>query len=299
MLERHEIQVFLTLAEELHFGRAGERLRVTTGSVSQTVKKMERLIGAPLFERTSRRVALTSIGRRLAGDLAPLVADMDQAVRRAVDAGRGVIGDLNVAFLSAIAGQLLLKAVSEFASRHPDCQVHIHETQGHDAVPRLRDGTVDVLITDILIAAHPDLTAGPVLLSEPRMLAVASRHALASRESVSQEVLADHPVILVPVTMPEEFQADRNPSHTPAGKPVPQGPRAASFTETLTLVAAGRGVFPVGENVARFYPRPDIVYIPMNGDAPPVRWGPMWLTTNTTERVRAFVQAAQEGPPLG
>ncbi|WP_327090064.1 LysR family transcriptional regulator [Nonomuraea sp. NBC_01738] len=299
MLERHEIQVFLTLAEELHFGRAGERLRVTTGSVSQTIKKLERLIGAPLFERTSRRVALTSIGRTLADDLAPLVAGMDQAVRRAIDAGRGVAGELNVGFLSAIAGQLLLKAVSEFAARHPDCEVHIHEAQGHDAVARLRDGSVDILITDVLIAAHPDLSAGPVLLSEPRMLAVAAGHALASRDSVSPEVLADHPVILVPTDMPEAFQADRNPSHTPAGRPVPRGPRAASFTETLTLVAAGRGVFPVGENVARFYPRPDIAYLPMYGDAPPIQWAPIWLTTNFTERVRAFVQAAREAPLIG
>jgi DNA-binding transcriptional LysR family regulator len=294
MLERHEIQVFLTLAEELHFGQTGERLRITTGSVSQTVKKLERQIGAPLFERTSRQVRLTAIGRRLAEDLAPLVAGMDQAVRRAVDAGRGVTGDLHVGFLSAIAGQLLLKAVSAFAVRHPDCEVHIHETQGHDAVPRLRAGDLDVLITDILIAAHPGLTAGPILLSEPRLLAVAVGHTLASRDSVSPEVLADHPVIQVPAAMPEAFQADRNPSHTPAGKPVQRGPRAVSFTETLTLVAAGRGVFPVGENVDRFYPRPDIAYIPMHGGAPPVQWGPMWLTTNTTERVRAFVQAAHD-----
>ncbi|MGP3919257.1 LysR family transcriptional regulator [Nonomuraea sp. 10N515B] len=54
MLERPEIEVFLTLAEELHFGRTGERLRISTGSVSQTIKKLERMIGAPLFERTSR-----------------------------------------------------------------------------------------------------------------------------------------------------------------------------------------------------------------------------------------------------
>ncbi|MCG5219166.1 LysR family transcriptional regulator [Streptosporangium sp. KLBMP 9127] len=293
LLERHEVEAFLTLAEELHFGRTAERLGITTGRVSQTVKKLERMIGAPLFERTSRQVHLTAIGRQLADDLTPLVAGMNGAVRRAIDAGRGITGDLRVGFLSGIAGQLLLKAVALFAKRHPDCEVHINETQGHDTVTRLRAGDIDVLITDILIAAQPEVVAGPVLLSEPRLLAVASEHPLADRRAVSMEDLADHPVILVPADMPEAFRVDRNPTVMPSGAPVPRGPRAASFTETLTLVAAGRGVFPVGDSVARLYPRADIAYLPFT-DAPPIQWGPMWLKTNTTHRVREFVQAAHD-----
>ncbi|MFG2077178.1 LysR family transcriptional regulator [Nonomuraea maritima] len=287
--------MLLTLAEELHFGRTAERVGVTSSRVSQTVKKLERMIGAPLFERTSRQVRLTAIGRRLADDLAPLAAAMNDAVGRAIDAGRGVTGELRVGFLSAAAGQLLLTAVARFSRRHPDCEVHIHEVQGHDAVTRLLDGDIDVLFTDLLIAAQPDVVAGPVLLSEPRMLAVAAGHPLARERQVSVEALADHPVIGVPADMPEAFQRDRNPAATPSGAPIPRGPRAASFSETLTLVAAGRGVFPVGENVVRLYPRPDITYLPFC-DAPPIHWGPMWLRTNTTRRVREFVQAAQAAP---
>ena len=58
MLERHELEAFLTLAEELHFGRTAERLRVSTARISQTIAKLERRIGVPLFNRTSRRVVL-------------------------------------------------------------------------------------------------------------------------------------------------------------------------------------------------------------------------------------------------
>ncbi|WP_051717596.1 LysR family transcriptional regulator [Streptomyces sp. NRRL F-5727] len=83
--ERTEVQTFLALAEELHFGRVAERLGLTTGRISQTIKKLERRIGAPLFERTSRQVSLTPLGRDLAADLAPLAQGMDEAVRRAVD----------------------------------------------------------------------------------------------------------------------------------------------------------------------------------------------------------------------
>ncbi|MDP9849004.1 LysR family transcriptional regulator [Streptosporangium lutulentum] len=291
MLEQQEIQTFLTLSGELHFGRTAERLGLTPGRVSQTIKKMERLVGAPLFERTSRQVRLTPLGARLADDLRPHVEGIQDAFQRAVDAGKGVTGVLRVGFLGALAGQLLLKAVAVFAARHPDCEVHIHETQWHDTVSRLLDGDIDVQITDVLFAAQPGLTAGPVLASEPRLLAVPAGHVLAGKDAISVTALADHPLIQVPSDIPHRFQTDRTPSRAADGTPVPQGPRAASFGEALALIAAGQGVFPVGEHAARFYPRPDIAYIPLH-DATPIRWGPIWLTTNTSGRLREFVRAA-------
>ncbi|WTD04990.1 LysR family transcriptional regulator [Streptomyces albidoflavus] len=69
MLERLELEAFLALAEELHFGRTAERLHVTTGRVSQLLKKLEGRVGAPLFVRSSRAVELTEIGGQLREDL--------------------------------------------------------------------------------------------------------------------------------------------------------------------------------------------------------------------------------------
>ncbi|GAB3188828.1 DNA-binding transcriptional LysR family regulator [Micromonospora palomenae] len=290
MLERHEVETFLTLAEELHFGRTAERLRVTTGRISHVVKKLERRIGAPLFERTSRVVRLTPIGHRLADDLRPLVAGMEDAVRRAVEAGRGVTGELRVAFLGEWTAPVLLRAVNLFRERHPDCEVHVHEAQLANSRSSLVDGSIDVLI-----AAYPfdGMANGPALLSEGRVLAVAAGHPLAGAESVSLEVLADHPVVQYPAVTSAEFKRDRTPDRTPSGRPVPTGPVGNTFSEMLSLVAMGRGVLPVGEHTRRYYPRPDVAYVPIH-DAPPIRRGPVWLETNTTERVREFVRAAAE-----
>lgn len=69
MRERLELEAFLVLAEELHFGRTAKRLHVTTGRISQVLKKLEGRVGAPLFERNSRTVTLTKIGGQLRGDL--------------------------------------------------------------------------------------------------------------------------------------------------------------------------------------------------------------------------------------
>ncbi|MEV4180237.1 LysR family transcriptional regulator [Streptosporangium canum] len=290
MLERHEIETFLTLAEELHFGRTAERLRVTTGRISHVVKKLERRIGAPLFDRTSRVVRLTPIGRRLADDLAPLAAQMDEAVRRAVDAGRGVTGQLRVAFLGEWTAPILLKAVSLFAERHPDCEVDVHEVQLSNSRSSLLDGSID-----LLIASYPfdGMACGPTLLTEERLLAVAAEHPLAREESVSLDVLAEHPVVQYPPVTSAAFKRDRTPEHTPSGRPVPKGPTGNTFSEMLSLVAMGKGVLPVGEHSRRYYPRPDVAYVPIH-DAPPIERGLVWLETNTTARVREFVRAATD-----
>ena len=82
MLERYELETFLTLAEELHFGRTAERTHVSTARVSQTIKKLERRVGAPLFNRTSRHVELTPIGRQLYDDLTPKPTAEEIEMRR-------------------------------------------------------------------------------------------------------------------------------------------------------------------------------------------------------------------------
>ncbi|MEE6263485.1 LysR family transcriptional regulator [Plantactinospora sonchi] len=290
MLERHEIETFLTLAEELHFGRTALRLRVTTGRISHVVRKLERRIGAPLFARTSRVVQLTPIGRQLADDLAPLVNGMAEAVRRAVEAGRGVTGRLRVAFLGEWTAPTLLRAVSLFTERHPDCEVEVREVQLANSRASLLDGSVD-----LLIASFPfdGMACGPPLLAERRLLAVAVGHPLAEAEAVSLEVLAEFPVVQYPEITSAEFKRDRTPEWTPSGRPVPKGPAGNTFSEMLSLVALGRGVLPVGELSRRYHARPDITYVPIH-DAPPIHRGLVWLESNTTARIREFVRAATD-----
>ncbi|MEV4412806.1 LysR family transcriptional regulator [Catellatospora sp. NPDC049609] len=288
MLERVELEVLLTLAEQLHFTRTAEQLRLSTGQVSRIVKRLERRIGADLFVRTSRTVTLTPIGATLIEHLTPHVAGLQAALRRASAAGRGVSGSLRVGFVGAAAGQLLLRTVALLGARHPDCEIHIQEAQVHDACQRVFNGSLDVLITALPVSG---VDVGPVLLSEPQLLAVPAGHPLAGASEVSREVMADHPVIQMPDTMPEESRRYRIPATTHSGRPVLLGPKADTFPEILALVAAHRGVFPVGEHAARFYPRPDIAYLPMP-DAPPVRWAPVWLPGNDSGLVRAFVDCA-------
>src|SRR5690606_14410065 len=146
-------------------------------------------IGAPLFERSSRRVSLTPLGARFHAELEPIVRRLDAAVRRAVEAARGVEGVLRVGFLGSGAGELTPAILGIFRSRHPGCEIRMRETHFADPLGPLRYGDVDVLLTRLPVD-EPDLTVGPVVLSEPRVLAVPVGHPLARRRGVSLEDLA-------------------------------------------------------------------------------------------------------------
>jgi DNA-binding transcriptional LysR family regulator len=274
-VERHEIEAFLAVAEELHFGRAAARLRISTARVSQIVRGLERQVGVALFERTSRRVSLTAVGRRLFDDLQPAYAAVQAAIAQAVTDGRGVAGRLRVGFVGAAAGRLLVQAAQRFRRRHPGSEVSLHEVQVGGALDQVLSGAVD-LLAGCLPLGGPGLTAGPVLLSEPRLFAVAAGHPLARRAAVSVADLAGRPMI-----------------SAPCGPPDASGPVAETFQEVLALVGAGDGGFVVGEHVRRYYPRPDVAYVPIR-DAPPLLWGTVWRTAASTARVRAFAAEAPQ-----
>jgi DNA-binding transcriptional LysR family regulator len=291
VLERHELEAFLVLAEELHFGRTAERMLVSTARVSQTISKLERRIGAPLFRRTSRRVELTPIGRELYDELKPAHDRIEAALARAEAAGRGITGTLRVGFVDAAGSQLLIGASDLFGRRHPDCQVQIREIALAESLASLRDGRVDLLLA-CLPNREPDLATGPALVTEAQLLAVPATHPYARRESIGEADLAGVALLGVP-DVADPLRAARESRRTPGERSIHSGPRAATLQEALALVGSGQGAFPVGAHVRRYHPRPDVAYVVID-DAPPVRWGLYWPATGATARVLAFSQAASD-----
>ncbi|MFE9248857.1 LysR family transcriptional regulator [Streptomyces sp. NPDC007088] len=292
MLERVELEAFLTLAGELHFGRTAERLAVTTGRVSQVVRRLESRIGGPLFERTNRSVRLTPLGQQLYEDLHPAYEQIRAGLARAADTVRGARDALRVGFVGVLAGQVVHRTAAVYPQRVPGGLAEVREVQIGEALDRLRDGSVDVLVLSLPLS-RPDIVVGPVLVSEPRMLAVPVGHPLAARPSVTTEDLADIPLVRLAGALPDDWPSDRMPERTPSGRPVPPGPRAVTFQEALLQAgASGAGVI-VGAQVTRFYQRPDLVYVPFS-DAPPIQWAATWLRSGNGPRNRSFAHVARE-----
>jgi DNA-binding transcriptional LysR family regulator len=291
-VERHEIETFLTMARELHFGRSAEHLGVSQARVSQTIKKLERRIGAPLFVRTTRRVSLTVIGQQLQADLEPAYQGIEDAYTRAVAAARGMTGHLRVGFMGPVAGELIIAVTKIFRARHPGCEVQIRETQIADPCEPLRTGEVDLLLTQLPVD-EPGITAGAVAIREPRMLAVAATHPFARRKGISMEDLARVTFFLPAGTPSKDWMESTQPWQTPSGKPIRRGLPVTTFQELLTLIAGGHGASTVAAHNVRFHPHPDVAYVPIH-DAPPFEFGFVWQTSGETGRVRAFAQATDE-----
>jgi DNA-binding transcriptional LysR family regulator len=289
-LERRDAEIFLTLADELHFGRTAERLHVSTARVSQTIKKLERRIGVPLFERTSRRVTLTPVGRRLADELRPAYQRIDAAVDQAVAAGRELRGELHVGFFGPASGRFVLSVAELFQARYPDCDVLIRESQFGDGVDLLRDGGIDILMATFPLRT-PDIAVSEVLYHEAKLLAVATRHPYAKRASVTMADLLTAKVLRSPAAVPAIWDATLVPPATPDGREVERGPVFTTTQEMLTLVGAGRGTYPLPAGAAAYHPRPDVAYV-LIADAAPYEWGFAWRANEETARVRAFTRAA-------
>jgi DNA-binding transcriptional LysR family regulator len=293
-VELRDIEIFLTLAEELHFGRAAERLHVSQARVSQAIKAQERRIGGMLFERTSRAVTLTSLGEQLREDLRTGYDAIHRGVARATDSARGVTGTVRLGVMGMVGAELR-DVTDAFRGRYPDCDVALREVHFSDPFAALRAGELDVAVLWRPVR-EPDLVEGPVVLTEGRMLAVWSGHELADRSSVSLEDFADRVFLDPGVRAPEYWIQSMLPRHAPSGRPVPRGPLVVTFHELLARVAARECLSPTNEHGPRYYSPPGVLFVPVH-DAPITEWVLVWRKDALHPRGRGFVDVVTELGP--
>lgn len=293
-VELRELRVFLTLAKELHFGRAAERLGLTSSRVSQSLRELETKLGGRLVHRTSRRVALTPFGERFFVEANAAYVRLLDVFERAHAANRGIEGVLRLGEYFSAGGPHLVEIIEEFETRHPGCQVVVSEVAALDPLRSLRAGEVDLIAVRFPIS-QPDLEVGPVLSSEPRILAVAPKHPLAARRSVTFEDLADYPIGDFSEALPAELIADFWPSQTASGRTIPRMKlKVRTPSELAAQVALGRIVHPtVPTWVKRFSEQPGLTAIPFS-DLGPSRSGLVWRRGHTHPRLRAFLQTTAD-----
>jgi DNA-binding transcriptional LysR family regulator len=175
---RRQVRVFLVLADELHFGRVAERLGLSQPRVSRLVAALEREVGGALFERTSRRVRLTSLGTPLRDGWGPGYAQLLAALDDACAAARQPAGTVHAGFIRTAGGAALTSLVRAFETAHPGSVVRLNEVGMLDLYGPLRRGDIDVLVS-WLVPGEPGLTMGPVIEHGVRVLAVGREHPLA------------------------------------------------------------------------------------------------------------------------
>ncbi|WP_378742425.1 LysR family transcriptional regulator [Nocardia brasiliensis] len=291
-MELREIEIFLTLAEELHFGRTAERLHISTPRVSQTIAKQERRIGAPLFERTSRKVTLTPLGEQLRDDLQAGYRRILDGVESAANAARGGSDTLTLGVLGPM-WQDLAPMTALFRTRCPQVEFRMREVRIDDPFALIRNGDVDVALLAMPVR-EPDLQVGAPAFTEPIVLVVGRTHELAKRPSVSLADLADYKILPSGLPMPDYWEESFSP--VPPGAREPDAPQPTR-EEVLWTVTAGDAVaFACGQGI-KYYDRGDVVYIPIE-ENPTLSWGLVHRAEPVSRWVAEFARIAAELGPI-
>ncbi len=188
-MDMRHLRCFVAVAEELHFGRAAQRLHLTQPPVSLAIKELEEELGVRLLDRTSRRIALTPAGEMALQDARAVLASADLMRRRAREAASGLMGSLTIGFISLPALSFLPPLLRRFSKDNPRVKLSLLEGTTDQMLHEVESGRVDVG----LVFQTPDLAEplqARLVQQEPLVVALPETHPLARHATVSVARLA-------------------------------------------------------------------------------------------------------------
>ena len=198
-MELRHLRYFIAVAEELHFGRAAERLGISQPPLSQQIQALEEEIGARLFERTNRRVELTDAGRLFLDESRQVLAQVDKAVLLARRAHLGELGELKIGFTSSAPfTSTIPSSIHAFRKAYPDVHLDLQEMSSRQVLKALLEESLQVGVIRPL--ALPDAVHWVELFREPLVAVLRADHPLAagSEDGLAIAALAEEPFVFFP-----------------------------------------------------------------------------------------------------
>jgi DNA-binding transcriptional LysR family regulator len=197
MFDLNQLRCFVTVAEELHFGRAAARLNMTQPPLSRQIQVLEHIVDAPLLERTSRSVRLTPAGRSFlpeARRILKLAESASQVARRIAMGKTGKTGSLKLGYTAAAAYGYLPELIAACRARLPEVDFSLKEMVSGDQLEALTSGQIDAGLPRPPIG-RPELATRRVL-AEPLLAAIPRKHPLASAATLSIKDFDSQPFVM-------------------------------------------------------------------------------------------------------
>jgi DNA-binding transcriptional LysR family regulator len=261
-IELRHLRYFIAVAEELHFGRAAQRLHLAQPPLSQQIRKLEDLLGYPLFLRTSRSVALTSAGEAFLQRARALLRTLERDLDETRSIGRGEVGSLHIGFVGSAMLTTLPAIFRAYREAFPGVRLHLHESFTSRVVQGLEDGTLDAGILRDGDQTPTILTN--TLFTESFVAVLPATHPRAHQRTLSPADLRDDPFVFYPRTA-GTLAYDQPLSIFEAHGFRPHVVQEATHWLTiLRLVGAGLGVS-VAPACVRQLRSPGIVCLPLRG----------------------------------
>ncbi|WP_020664573.1 LysR family transcriptional regulator [Amycolatopsis benzoatilytica] len=196
-MELHQLEYFVAVAEEANFTRAAARMHVAQPGVSAQIRRLERELGQPLFDRSGRSVRLTGVGAAALPHARAALAAV-AAVRETVAEHEGLVrGQVAMGMVTSAGPVALPDFLAEFAERYPGVEITLGEANSDVMVEALREGRLDVAVIGLADGVPAGLET-QVVLDEELVAVVGPRDEFSDRAEVSFAELAQRPLICLP-----------------------------------------------------------------------------------------------------
>ncbi|MEV6140065.1 LysR substrate-binding domain-containing protein [Nocardia sp. NPDC051990] len=283
-----KLRSFLAVAEELHFGRAAERLHTAQPPLSRTIKQLERELGALLFERNTRSVKLTPSGEALVGPAKEVLAAIRRAEAAVRSANDGEVGLVRIAFAGVSTHRLVAKLAREVRSQRPGIQLDLSSQNfAQPAMTRLVQGDTDLALGrwDVI----PDDVSTQVVMQDSLVVALPSTHPMAAARRVSIARFADECFVTLP-SHEGAVLTNRLRLLTGTGGFEADVVQVAPDTQTaLALVSAEVGCHLTLASVVRNIADPHIAFVSLDETTPDVDLRVAWRRADTNPALRAVL----------
>jgi len=261
-----QLRCFRVVAEELHFGRAAQRLHMSQPPLSRQIQALERSLGIELLDRGSRRVELSAAGAAFYDEVVTALERLDRGIDLAQRVSAGRAGRLVLAYVEPLGIDLLPRILGRFRQLQPGIDLQLLEMHTQDQVDALHNGTIDCGLLRAPANADPALTFEQVWRDE-LVAALPEQHPLARRtEDLELADLAAEPFIVYEAALGTGILTTMLTACARTGFTPVVAHGAQSTPMLLSLVAAGDGVALVSREVARV-PRPGVRFVPLAGEA--------------------------------
>ncbi|MBP0628016.1 LysR family transcriptional regulator [Cupriavidus sp. AcVe19-1a] len=298
-MDLRQLRYFVTVAEELHFGRAAQRLSMTQPPLSQQIQALEEELGVPLFVRTRRSVALTPAGAQWLPEVRRVLADAAALPGLAQRLARGELGSLSLAFVSTADYGILPDLLRRFRARHPAVQLQLREATSDVQLEALLEGTIDAgLVIRPQLPAMPHGLAYLPLVSEPLVLAVPDGWrppgGLAQDGTVSLRDAASEPLIIFPRRSAPAFYDIITGYYAREGLVPAIAQEAIQMQTIVSLVSAGMGVALVPASLCNLR-RTGVSYLALRESGPQIETGLAWRdggSAGVAPVLRSFIEIA-------
>lgn len=274
-MDVNQIRAFLAVAEELHFGRAAERLHMAQPPLSRTIKQLERTLGATLFDRNTRSVSLTASGQALLAPAREVLESLRRAETAVLSAEHGEIGLVRISFAGLSTHRIVAQLARVVRSRRPGIQLELSSQNfAQPAMRKLVDGETDIALGrwDVI---PPDVSA-EVVMRDGLVIALPDTHALAGMRSLPISSFATEPFVSLP---PHEGAVlpDRLRRLARSEGFVANVAQLAPDTQTaLALVSAEVGCHLTLRSVAQSSTDPHVAFVELEGDVDDVDLQVAW-----------------------